>query len=380
VIRFAVVAALLLSPGFAQASRRHPAAPEPPPPPDPPDAPQPPQAPQAPRTPRLPFQLDLDIEIPDMSDFAHLPKLIARGRDEDDEDQDEDKDEHDDSEQHRDGVRIYKMRPEIRIPRPRVRGWDEWGENWWSNSTASVSGRGSATLRVKGPVTFQLRVQAGDVEVSTVPGSQVLVAFEGKSDEEVSLYAFGDRIEPSFRGRRNFNHGKLHLSPMSGDVTAQRLSEASIRTMSGDVKLTNVAKADVQTISGDVRIDDARGPIRLHTVSGHAVVNTSSATPQVEFQSASGAMDWSGVCAKDCHLSAETVSGELHFMVDPRSSFDLSYTSHSGELRDELNLSVKRSPRRRHGMSSGWLEATYGKGEGVIEADAFSGNLTVRKK
>ena len=91
-------------------------------------------------------------------------------------------------------------------------------------------------------------------------------------------------------------------------------------------------------------------------------------------------MDWSGNCAKDCHLNAETVSGELRFTVDSRSSFELSYTSHSGELRDEVNLAVKRSPARKHGFSGGWLEATYGRGEGVIDADAFSGNLTLKKK
>ena len=93
-----------------------------------------------------------------------------------------------------------------------------------------------------------------------------------------------------------------------------------------------------------------------------------------------GSLEWSGTCGRDCHLSAETVSGELRMALDPKSSFELSYTSHSGELRDELNLSVKRAPTRKHGMASGWMEATFGKGEGVIEADAFSGNLIVKKK
>jgi hypothetical protein len=110
------------------------------------------------------------------------------------------------------------------------------------------------------------------------------------------------------------------------------------------------------------------------------VVTSVSAAPQLEFQSASGSLDWSGLCAKDCHVSAETVSGAVRLAVDPRSSFELSYSSHSGELRDELNLTVKHSPKRKHGMPGGWLEATYGKGEGVIEADAFSGNLLVKKR
>jgi hypothetical protein len=45
-----------------------------------------------------------------------------------------------------------------------------------------------------------------------------------------------------------------------------------------------------------------------------------------------------------------------------------------------VNLSVKRSPRRASLMGSGFIEATYGRGEGVIEANAFSGSVTVKRK
>ena len=41
---------------------------------------------------------------------------------------------------------------------------------------------------------------------------------------------------------------------------------------------------------------------------------------------------------------------------------------------------MKRAPKRKHGGMGGWLEAVYGRGEGVIECDAFSGDLVVRKK
>jgi len=246
--------------------------------------------------------------------------------------------------------------------------------------------------RMGRPVTFQVHAQSGEIEVVSTDKQQVSVTLtEVPSTDEIALYAYGDRVEPAFRGRRTLKRGKLRvefprgsrleLSSMSGSVTAQRIGDVRIRTMSGDVKLVGVAKTDVQTISGDTQIDEAAGPVRLHTVSGKAVVSSSGAAPQVEFQSASGSFDWTGMCGKDCHLSAETVSGEVRFLVDPKSSFELSYSSHSGELRDEVNLAVKRSPRRKAGMTtSGWIEATYGRGEGVIEADAFSGSVTVRKR
>ncbi len=338
---------------------------------------------------------DIEIELPEID--IELPRLLAkaipRHSDPDDEDIDIDVDDsgEDRVETGQDGkTKIYKLNPQrIRVPRIRV-GEDD-RELDEREATGQAKGKGGATLEVKGPVTFQVRAQAGEVEVVATDKRQVSVTLTEAPADEITLYAFGDRVEPSFRGRRTLRRGKLRvelprgsrldLSSMSGDVSAQRIGDVRVRTMSGDVKLSGVAKADVQTISGDTRIEEAAGPVRLHTVSGNVVLTTAGPAPQVEFQSASGSLDWSGVCGKDCHLSAETVSGDLRLQLDPKSSFELSYTSHSGELRDELNLAVKRSPRRnRHGMSSGWLEASYGKGEGVIEADAFSGSLLVKKK
>jgi putative adhesin len=417
-IRIVMVMALL---SFSQAAEaRSSRLPPPPPPPAAPEAPQAPEAPRAPRTFQFVFpQLPQMPELPDFSEMEQdsfselgdldLPRLLAdshpgarRERDVDeDDDDDNDRDNDRDRDRDRDredtgdddsspGVHVYKMNHDqqrITIPRIQMRDGDDTDER---QATAQAKGRGSATLPVKGPITFQVRAQAGDLEVVTTDRPQVTVSVSDAPADEVALYAFGDRVEPSFRGRRLLRHGKLHVelprgsrldvSSMSGDVSAQRLGDVRIRTLSGDVKLSGVAKSDVQSISGDVRIDDAAGPVRLHLVSGKAVVLSTGPAPQVEFQSASGSLEWGGSCGRDCHLSAETVSGELRFAVDPRSSFELSYTSHSGELRDEVNLAVKRSPTRKHGMASGWLEATYGKGEGVIEADAFSGNLVVKKK
>lgn len=388
-IRAVLIAALFFAPAPAQAKR---------PPPGERRAPE-----------RESRAHELDLEFPDLPGLPglpeldlgeieiDLPQLFAKAgprHGHDDEDMDVDVEEDDDSGQDvdtgRDGkVKIYKLNPQrIRLPRVHIGGDDrEFDER---EATAKAKGKGAATLEVKGPVTFQVRAQSGEVEVVATDRRQVSVTLSDAPADEIGLYAFGDRVEPSFRGRRTLRRGKLRvelprgsrldLSSMSGDVTAQRIGDVRVRTMSGDVKLSGVAKVDVQTISGDTRIEEVAGPVRLHTVSGNVVVTTAGMAPQVEFQSASGSLDWSGICAKDCHLSAETVSGDLRLNVDPKSSFELSYTSHSGELRDEMNLSVKRAPRRKHGMSSGWLEASYGKGEGVIEADAFSGSLLVKKK
>lgn len=400
-IRMAVIAALVIS-GQAKA--------------DPKPHPKPQVHVQMPR--EFDFEMpDVDVvipelpELPDLSALAALPLMMQdlhsgmplimahndrrHDRDEDN-DNDEDNDEDNDRDDRRgpeetdeNGVHVYKMNQPLRFKMPKVR-IESGDDDWDHDRPAAASGRGTASLAVHGPVTFQLRAQGGDVDVVSTDQQKVTVTVSGAHDDDVSLYQFGDRIEPSFHGRRLLRTGRvrvelprgsrLDVSSMSGDVSAQRVGDVRIRTLSGDVKLIGVGKSDVQSISGDVRIEDASGPVRLHTVSGRAQVITNGSSPQLEFQSASGTLEWSGLCARDCHLAAETVSGELRLAVDPKSSFDLSYTSHSGELRDEVNLAVKRAPSRKHGMASGWMEATYGKGEGVIEADAFSGNLTVKKR
>jgi hypothetical protein len=343
-----------------------------------------PELPLLPGLPELDFS-GIEIDLPGML-AESFPRKHGHDEDEDDEDNDDDVDVDRDSK-----AKIYKINPQrsIRLPRVHIGDYDD--EDFEDRkASAQAKGRGTATLEVKGPVTFQVRAQGGEVEVVATDKRQVSVTLSDAPPEEITLSAFGDRVEPSFRGRRTLRRGKLRvelprgsrldLASMSGDVSAQRIADVRVRTMSGDVKLSGVSRVDVQTISGDARIEEAAGPVRLHTVSGSMTVATSGTAPQVEFQSASGSLDWSGACAKDCHLSAETVSGDLRLSLDPKSSFELSYTSHSGELRDELDLAVKRAPRRKHGMASGWLEASYGKGEGVIEADAFSGSLVVKKK
>lgn len=353
------------------------------------------------------WQHDFDFELPDLPIFPGLPEMdiseieielprLLAGTPSRNHEPDEDEEDHatdddvDVSDDHDSKVKIYKLNQQRGIRPPRMHMGEDDHDSDQRDATAQAKGRGSATLPVKGPVTFQIRAQAGDVEVIATDKLQVSVALSEAPAEDIALFAFGDRVEPSFRGRRTLRRGKLRvelprgsrldLASMSGDVTARRIGDVRIRTMSGDVKLFGVAKADVQTISGDASIDDASGPVRLHTVSGHASISTSGAAPQVEFHSASGSLDWAGACGKDCHLCAETVSGDVRLNLDPKSSFELSYTSHSGELRDEMNLAVKRAPRRKHGMASGWLEATFGKGEGVIEADAFSGALVLKRK
>jgi DUF4097 and DUF4098 domain-containing protein YvlB len=257
-------------------------------------------------------------------------------------------------------------------------------------STRAKGKNGVATLPAKGPVTVRVRAQSGEVQVVVSDRAQVSATLsEVPSKDEIQLAQSGDRVYVQV-GRKALRRGKLRIEAPKGssldfestsaDVHVQGIGgDVRIRTMSGDVKMAGVRKADVETISGDVTVE-ASGPLRLHTVSGNALASTADPGVRLEFESASGNLEWTGACGKGCHVSTETVSGQIAMAVDSRSSFELSYSSHSGDFRNDLNLEVKRAPKKKHGGMGGWLEAVYGKGEGVIECDAFSGDLQIRKK
>jgi DUF4097 and DUF4098 domain-containing protein YvlB len=349
------------------------------------------------------FDFDFDLRGFEMSDGLGGSGLLAM-RDEDEEDQDPDEHAAGDAgtsdRATREHDRATRERDRATRNRDRWRGqWDRsrWGgfddKAFGEEPSARATGKnGAASLAVKGPVTFRLRVQSGEVEVVPSDKRQIALSVGGVPIAgDVQLLQFGDRIEAEFGGHRQLRRGKLRVElpkgsnlefdSTSGDVVVQDVGgDVRVRTMSGDVKVKGARNADVQSVSGDVTVNVTGPKLRLHLVSGTAFVTTADPAVQVAFQSASGNLEWSGVCAKGCHLSTETVSGDIKLQPDAaKSSFQLSYASHSGDLRDELNLEVKRAPKRNHGMG-GWLEAVYGKGEGVIECDAFSGDVIVSKK
>jgi hypothetical protein len=251
----------------------------------------------------------------------------------------------------------------------------------------TAEARSTAQLAVRGPVTFMLHAQAADVDVVAGGAGQVQLTLTGAPRTDISLAPHGDRIEPEFGGRPRLRRGKLRvelppgsrvdLQSMSGLVTVKDIGgEARVRTMSSNVKVSGCAAADVQSLSGDVDVAGAGGPVRVQTVSGNTTISASGGAPQLAFTSTSGSLDWAGTCAKGCRLSTETVSGDVKLSVGKGSSFAVSFNSHSGRVdRGDLDFSVKREPRRRRSWGGGIYEATFGSGEGVIESDAFSGDL-----
>ena len=254
---------------------------------------------------------------------------------------------------------------------------------------AEIPGQGnSAKVEAKSPVEFRLNTAGGDIEVVGTSNHQVTLTVTEARLKSVGLVRYGENhYEGTFDGRSKLRHGKVHLelpvgsrvdiSSVSGNVSIKNLGgDASVKGMSADVDASGVKKVDIETVDGAITLGAGVGQARIHTVSGEAKVKTTDPATQIDFETASGDFEWTGICGKGCRITAETVSGDIKLRPDPRSSFELNYVSHSGELRDDVKMQVTRRPKENGG---GWVKATFGKGEGSIDCDGISANLYVSK-
>jgi hypothetical protein len=122
-----------------------------------------------------------------------------------------------------------------------------------------------------------------------------------------------------------------------------------------------------------VEIDGATAAVRIHTVSGGTVITAWQAAPRLELESASGPVDFRGRCGPGCHIDVDTVSGDVVFALDAKSSTTARVVSTSGKVRDERGFALRRRPG---GSEGDFSEGSIGGGDGLIECETFSGNIT----
>jgi DUF4097 and DUF4098 domain-containing protein YvlB len=168
----------------------------------------------------------------------------------------------------------------------------------------------------------------------------------------------------------------VEIDGISGDLSVAGLGgNVRLRATSGDVKIDRASSVDVKTVNGDVMVRDATGEVRVRTVSGDAKVRMAGSGAHLEFDTTSGDLEWGGSCGAGCRIDARSCSGDLVLALDPASSFDFHFLSHSGDLDDELHVVP---PSGREGVRT--ARGRFGRGEGVIHAETFSGDLRLSRR
>lgn len=211
------------------------------------------------------------------------------------------------------------------------------------------------TFSTPGPVTLEVRIPAGDVDLSTGDVAETTVELEvhGRNGEElerdarIEMRPRGDGFEVVvdaergavgglFRGRSGEyrvritapndasvraqlasadirgrgRYAEVDVKAASGDVEFEEVAgDANVNTASGDIQLERVASAKVNSASGDVEIEESSGGVAVNTASGDIELR-SVASGEVKVNSASGDVEVGIAKGSRLWVDAQSLSGD----------------------------------------------------------------------
>lgn len=298
--------------------------------------------------------------------------------------------------------------------------------------------RVSQTVRVGGDGSLDLSGISGDVRVTGVGGSDIVIEATKRArhpdaeqarrllDElRVEITHVGSRVEVRTIYPRRFTgvRGPGWSASVDYTVSVPRGVQVSLRTVSGDITLVGVrGEARVEAVSGDINVSDTPNLTHARTVSGEVaavnvtgggaltlgtvsgtVVATGLKVRSLECGSVSGDLRVSGSQVE--RLEAKTVSGDIAFEAPLARSGRYTFSSHSGDVRitvaggagfeldaetfsgsvrSDLPVTLRAGEpddrRGRRGPANRRLRGTYGDGGAVLLIRSFSGSVAILKR
>jgi DUF4097 and DUF4098 domain-containing protein YvlB len=260
------------------------------------------------------------------------------------------------------------------------------------------------TFETPGPVTLNIKVPSGRIDLAAVEGQETIVELE--TDPEVEeeariemhprrdghevVVAIDERFGLSFfrRGRSEVRlritaplgadvevstasadtdgrgvFGGLQVNTASGDVRFEHVGgEAQINSASGDVEIEHVGgQLTVNTASGDLEVGQLIGEGKVRAASGD--ISIKEAETALTVQTASGDIEVRGV--REGEVKVQTASGDIEVGVKQGSKVFIDARSMSGETTSDLEIS--EAPSETEGPLV------------EIRATAMSGDIAIRR-
>jgi hypothetical protein len=217
---------------------------------------------------------------------------------------------------------------------------------------------------------------------------------------------------PEDHGWKFWSYGDGHAGPSTLEVTVPQHASLDLDAVSADIDVQQMAgrKLTADNVSGNTRITaSSPGEIHVDAVSGDVVLRVTTAKSWAE--TVSGNIDLQGGLTGDVHL--ETVSGDMRLVAGQLDNFKLDTVSGDADLRFGLGpagvakgeslsgdivvalaagsnarlhvetfsgdiRSFVGSVRKDDGPGRS-LDARIGDGQGQINLESFSGDVTVKR-
>ena len=218
------------------------------------------------------------------------------------------------------------------------------------------------TFHTPDPVTLEVKVPAGQIDVETVDGDQSSIVLEGPDNllEQTRVELVGNRLKVELdvkgpfgltiqigdwsfgrgglRVRARVPHGsRAELFTAAADMELLgRYAELAVKSAAGDLKVDGEIEGDaeIKTVSGDVHLHGVGGGLRVQSVSGD--VDAASVARGVSVKSVSG--DVRIDSTREGQVTVQSVSGDIEIGVAPGTNLDVDAGSVSGELSSEVPL------------------------------------------
>ncbi len=218
--------------------------------------------------------------------------------------------------------------------------------------------------KIRTELTIHVPMQ-NTVDISTVSAT---IEVEGLHGARHAM----ESVSGSIRVRAT--SGAMDISSVSGQISIDDADgDVEIESVSGAVQVKgDYQNANVDTVSGAVRLDGARKTIRAETVSGSMRLH-GNALEELKVEAVSGSIVYTGDLSDRAEVRANSLSGSIRLELDRPLEGEYDLKTFSGSIRCDLGpSSITRSKGRgKH------LVFTNGKGKAHIQAETFSGSLTI---
>ncbi|MBI1319705.1 MAG: DUF4097 family beta strand repeat protein [Candidatus Hydrogenedens sp.] len=206
---------------------------------------------------------------------------------------------------------------------------------------------------------INLEVDADEVRAKTVSGDAFVTGRAGNF--------YGDTTSGNLK--LTAAGSEADLESISGDLTIEGdRDRLQASTTSGNINASGqIREFEGDSISGDIRVETVQQSFEAASTSGNIKVE-GGPLEDLEVRSISGDITYSGGLAQNADFDCNSKSANINITIPRESSVRFDLRSFSGNMRGDGAPDDSRSKSKSF---------QWGTGEAEINAESFSGDITI---
>jgi DUF4097 and DUF4098 domain-containing protein YvlB len=173
--------------------------------------------------------------------------------------------------------------------------------------------------------------------------------------------------------------GGVEANTQSGDLMVQDVGEmVDLGSLSGDITARGlVGNIDVRAVSGDVSLESVRGDVEATSVSGDIDL-ADVVAKYVRAKSTSGDVTYDGTVDPAGRYEIASHSGSVYLTLPQTTGALVTVSTYTGSIDSDFQITLKPG---EHGIGTAKrFTFQVGQGDARIDAESFSGDITIRSK